>query len=150
MILQFLKLVNLIELIVRSDHSRHKMGIKHAYIATAVDKYVNPILSRNCNWILAIEARLVPYWIPSSLADQLMWWTYVNLDPSFSVKIKWLYDYEPWVFNFLENFIIENTKIEFCNSFQCINQGCKYRSAVPWRSTPEIRHIGLAAPWRRQ
>ena len=52
--LQFLKLVNLIELIVRSDHSRHKMGIKHAYIATAVGKYVNPILSRNCNGILAI------------------------------------------------------------------------------------------------
>ena len=52
--LQFLKLVNLIELIVGSDHSRHKMGIKHAYIATAVGKYVNPILSRNCNGILAI------------------------------------------------------------------------------------------------
>ena len=48
--LLFLKLINLIELIAGSDHSRHKMGIKHDYIiATAVGKYVNPILSRNCN-----------------------------------------------------------------------------------------------------
>ena len=47
--LLFLKLVNLIELIAGSDHSRHKMGIKHAYIATAVGNYVNPIDSRNCN-----------------------------------------------------------------------------------------------------
>ena len=48
--LQFLKLVNLFELIAGSDHSRHKkMGIKHAYIATAVGNYVNLIDSRNCN-----------------------------------------------------------------------------------------------------
>ena len=70
--LQFLKLVNLIELILRAEQSRHKMGIKHAYITTEVGKYVNPITSRNCNWILPIEVRLVPYWIRSSLADQLM------------------------------------------------------------------------------
>ena len=50
--------------------------------------------------------------IHSLLADQLMWWIYGYVDPSFqenSMDFIFL-----GYFIFLKNCIIENTKIEFC------------------------------------